>query len=60
MNATSKGTPLALAGGNSEQVRGDGTQLTAKKPKSRSKAKPVLIRGSFFQSKISATISSNP
>lgn len=60
MNATSKGTTLALASGSSEQVRGDGTQLTVKKPKSRTKAKPVLVRGAFFQSKISAVISPNP
>ena len=61
MNATSKGAPaLASLGDNSEQVRGDGTEPKTKKPKPRGKAKPVLVRGSFFNSKISAVLSPNP
>jgi hypothetical protein len=62
VNATSKGAApsLAVASNDSERVRGDGTQAKVTKPKARPKAKPVLIRGAFFDSKISAKITSNP
>jgi hypothetical protein len=44
-----------------EQVRGDTSKpSTSAKPKARTKAKPVLVRGAFFNSKISATVAHNP
>jgi hypothetical protein len=61
MNATSTGATSALASARSdqEQVRGDGTQPKVTKPKARAKAKPVLVRGAFFDTKISAVLSPN-
>jgi hypothetical protein len=63
LNATSQAMKptLVASNGTSEQVRGDdGTKPAAQKPKPRVKSKPVLVRGAFFDSKISAAITSNP
>ncbi len=62
LNATSNAvTPtLAMAKTGSEQVRGDRSQAAAPKPKARVKAKPVLVRGAFFDSKISSVLTPNP
>jgi hypothetical protein len=59
LNATSKGATLASVNDGSEQLRGEGAQPRTVKPKARAKAKPVLVRGAFFDSKISAVITSN-
>ena len=62
LNATSKPVVpmLAVAKQGSEQVRGSDTQPANQTKKARAKAKPVLMRGAFFDSKISAVVSSHP
>lgn len=62
LNATSGAVApvLVVAKAGTEQVRGENAKPAAPKPKPRSKAKPVLVRGAFFDSKISAVLSSNP
>lgn len=63
LNATSQAMKptLVASNGASERVRGDdGVKADEKKSKPRAKAKPVLVRGAFFDSKISAAITSNP
>ena len=61
MNSTSAArAPIAVASNNSsEVVRGaaPATSTVSKKP--RVKAKPILLRGSFFNSKISAKITAS-
>ena len=62
LNATSQALKptLVATNGAAEQVRGADAQPTISKPKPRVKAKPVLLRGAFFGSKINASITANP
>ena len=59
MNATQQpvGKTLAVTS-TSDPVRGAGKPATTTSSKPRPKAKPVLVRGAFFGTKISATLSS--
>lgn len=59
MNATQQpvGKTLAVTS-TSDPVRGAGKPATTTSNKPRPKAKPVLVRGAFFGTKISATLSS--
>lgn len=57
MNATATKAPITLAKNDStETIRGGGNQPAEPEQKPRVKAKPVLVRGAFFDSKISAKL----
>jgi hypothetical protein len=57
MNANTRAEPKTVASATSKElVRGDSGNKAAAKPSARVKAKPVLLRGAFFNSKISATL----
>lgn len=59
MNATQQPVVTTLATtSTSDQVRGNGKPAVTANSKPRPKAKPVLVRGAFFGTKISATLSS--
>ncbi|MBL9118105.1 MAG: hypothetical protein JNJ83_24070 [Verrucomicrobiaceae bacterium] len=61
MNSTTNNrTAIAVASNSQDTVRGgSGTNTTVASKKPRVKAKPVLVRGAFFSSKISAKITAN-
>lgn len=61
MNANTRSiTPVIASTSTTETTRGSTSKTKPATAKPRVKAKPVLLRGAFFDSKISAKLTSNP